>query len=870
MSPETRVLRQLVEALAFERLLTPAPGGWRVGGLHIRAPHRIGGFGRVRLLGDPDVTLADLLLALAAEGHDTAAMTNSLARTAHFLRAAGPVRPNRLLLRGADLESALIEGHPYHPCFKSRLGFTDADNAAFGPEGGASFPLVWLKADPALIRATGTAFGLPVHPWQWRQLSLDPVVAGWIASGRITATTGGEYRATQSLRTVAPAQGDHVKLSLGVGITSSVRDIADWSVLVAPAVSDWLAGVVASDAGIPITVLREHGAVIAPALGGRLAAILREAPPEDAIPLNALSMTEADGTPLIAPWLARHGTERWLAQYLRVVVAPVWRLLTRHGIGIEAHGQNLLIQHEDGWPTRLIARDFHESLEYVPSALSRPAPDLAAIDPRFAAAPDGEYHRMAQVSDIRELVLDCLFVHVLSELADLLHRRGILPESRFWQAVRAALTDPPTEAVVPAERLAARVLRAPGTPCHPAPNPIAKADPVPQFKIDDRLVDPAALTLPDLLAGRDPARTRVALHMTDKAEYLAQVLRLRAAGASCYPIHPETPRDQALDLARRAGCTLFNAEPIGPDSEGPGVLIQMSSGTTGAPKVIARTWAEIETEVNAYIRHFPNDFTPVIAAPVTHSYGLIAGVMVGLGRGRVPVVLDSANPKTILRQLAAVDNPLLYAAPTLLHVLARLAGAGGLPAHVMTSGTVLPQPWFDTIKGAAQGVFQQYGCSEKGCVALTDTPACPEDMGAPLPHVRVLAGTDAPGPVTIDGIPTGDLGTIDARGHLIFAGRAAEVIDVAGINVYPAEIERVAMTAPGITDAVAFALPDPVSNQRPALAFTGTATPEDLDAFLAANLSPRQRPVRLIPMPALPRGPGGKVSRRMLTEGATA
>ena len=77
--------------------------------------------------------------------------------------------------------------------------------------------------------------------------------------------------------------------------------------------------------------------------------------------------------------------------------------------------------------------------------------------------------------------------------------------------------------------------------------------------------------------------------------------------------------------------------------------------------------------------------TPVIAAPVTHSYGLIAGVMVGLGRGRVPVVLDSANPKTILRQLAGIETPLLYAAPTLLHVLARLAGEMGIDMPVVAA-----------------------------------------------------------------------------------------------------------------------------------------------------------------------------------------
>ena len=140
----------------------------------------------------------------------------------------------------------------------------------------------------------------------------------------------------------------------------------------------------------------------------------------------------------------------------------------------------------------------------------------------------------------------------------------------------------------------------------------------------------------------------------------------------------------------------------------------------------------------------------------------------------------------------------------------------------------------------------------------------------PLPHARLQAGRDAPGPVSVHAagatVQTGDLGVIDARGHLIFAGRQAEVIDVAGLNVYPAQIEAAALSLPGITDAVAFAVPDPVAHQRPALAYAGDIAEARLDAHLAALLSPRQRPVRLVRLPALPRGANGKIARRALAE----
>ncbi|WP_415639317.1 IucA/IucC family protein, partial [Paracoccus nototheniae] len=762
--PETRALRQTIEALAFEGILHPVRGGWIIGGLAIRAPHRLQASGRVRLLGNPcddqgrPVTIGALGRGLAAAGHDPQTLLRAMRRSARFLRAAGPVAANRLRLTDLALEAALIEGHPYHPGFKARTGFSDADNAAFGSEGAATIRPLWLHVDPALVTRTGSdpAAGwappgaIPVHPWQWRQMQADPTVRALLAEGRLAPLTneGPAMQATASLRTLAARDGgDHLKLSLGVGVTSSRRDLVPWSVAVAPAISDWLGRVVASDPALAgLAILPEHGAVIVArgALGGRLAAIRRNPPPVGAVPLSALGLREPDGRPLIADWLARHGTRAWVGQLL-AVLRPVWHLMTHHAIALEAHGQNLLITHDDGWPTGLVARDFSESLEYVPRLLARPdlAPDLGAIEPDIDQAPPGTYHRMAGSADLRDLVMDCLITHVLSDLADLLHDTGLMPEPAFWQLARAALptiAPHPTDApLFPAESLAARLLGHDAT--HLVPNPLKGPAMSAIFRLNDVTVDPFAPEVPDLMAGRDPDRTRIALHLPDSAACLSQILRLRAAGASCHPIHPEVPAQQARDLARRAGCNLMltkgGLQDLGQDApHAPGgVLIQTSSGTTGAPKIIARSWAAIQTEIDAYLRAFPQaaGMTPVIAAPVTHSYGLIAGVLVAQARGHVPVVLDGANPRAILRRLAQIPDPLIYAAPPLLHVLARLAGPrkggmGGLHA-AMSSGTVLPQPWFDAIRAAAGHLFQQYGCSEVGCLSIAPDPRTPEDMG---------------------------------------------------------------------------------------------------------------------------------------------
>lgn len=900
MSPEARALRQAVESLAFEGILRPVAGGWIIGRQRILAPYRMQESGRIRLLAAPQtgqgtaLTIGGLGQALSSAGHDPARLLRAMRRSAMFLRQAGAAPPARHLLRGLALEATLIEGHPYHPGFKSRLGFTAADNAAFGPEVGARFRPVWLRIAPDLVERQGSDVAegfapdgaIPVHPWQWRLLSRNPALRAMGAQIEVLGHDGPAMVATASLRTLAPIDGsDHLKLSLAIGVTSSRRNLVPWCVAVAPAISAWLGSVVRDDPQLEgLSILPEHGAaiVLRDRLQGQLAVIRRSPPPADAIPVSALSLIESDGSLLIAPWLRRHGTEAWLRAYLGCL-RPIWHLMGHHGIAIEAHGQNLLVRLVDGWPCGLVARDFSESLEYVPDRLARPdlRPDLAAIDAVFADAPDGLYHRMGQATDLRDLVMDCLVTHVLSDLANALHLSGLMPEARFWAMVREALpalpdlaTDAP---VIPAESLAARLLGR--TEAHPAPNPLGKAMMTEtRFRLNDRLIDPATLDLPDPLIGLDPAHARVALHLGDSGDCLALILRLRDAGSSVHPIHPDTPPATALDLARRSGCNrivtdqgviALAQEP--PETPG-GALIQTSSGTTGAPKIIARRWTEIATEIDAYVHAFPEAaaMTPVIAAPITHSYGLIAGVMVGQRRGHLPLVLTGANPRRILRHLAETPQPLIYAAPPLLQVLARLAGTDGIHA-AMSSGTVLPRPWFDLLGRSCRHLFQQYGCSEAGCVSIAAHPASPEDMGRPLPHLRVTAGRGAAGPVHVEtgcrSVETGDLGMMDGQGNLIFAGRVAEVIDVAGINVHPADLEAAALSLSGVDDAVAFAIADPVSHQRPALAYAGTPLPEALRAHLAQRLSPQQRPVRLFHLPVLPRGTNGKIARRELAQG---
>lgn len=965
--PDERVLRQLIAALIFERVVTPVRSGdyhlWQLGARTYRCRATFGPFGRPRIRpfsieceheGEwVAAVIADVVPALPGPAENRAKLLSELELTVAFARWNRKEIPprDRRSLSFAGIEGTLDEGHPYHPCYKARSGFTNEDNRRYGPEAGTPFQLVWLLvarrhlrqvlptdeemfwteelgvAVYAELHARRTAIGLaseqfgflPLHPWQWEHLRQDRL-AGWLEHGEahFLGPIGDRYVASQSVRSLHNIDSPHrasVKLALGIVNTSSRRILAAHSVCTAPVISDWIASVVATDPlftnRYPLSILREYAGIIADRdgpLAGEVAAIWRESAEtklrhgEAVVPFNALAVFEADGTPFIAPWLAQHGLPAWFSRLIEVAVLPVWHLLVQHGIALEAHAQNMLLVHRDGWPERVILRDFHESMEYAPAFLRNPelAPDFAALDPVYAAAAPDDYYWTNALDMLRELVMDTLFVHNLADLTHLLETTGQAREDALWAQIASSLETYATEhglaarqvklghraRTIRTESLIARKLFAAAPEYHHAiPNPFAprkRATGGTMLQIDDRAYgreefsDRIEAMAEAAGLDREP-RGRLAVCFPETADWLALFFAIRARGASVLPIHPGTPYEAALKLARTAGCDrlYYNSaipEQLGETVGGEGQLLQMSSGTTGAPKCIARSWSEIDAEVRSYVDTFrePEAMTPVVACPTTHSYGLICGILVAMERGQTPLILNTANPKYLLRRLRETERPLLYSSPAILHTLARLTPDGERIHAVMTSGTLLPEAWFGTIRAKVEHFFQQYGCSEAGCIAINPNLAAAGDMGNVLPHLSLETGASAGAPaeivVTRDGrsIATRDLGYRSHNGMLTFVSRMDDMINVSGLNVYPGDVEDAAMTMPTVTDAVAFRCTDRFAGERVGLVFSATETvpPQDIRAWCIVRLSSHQLPTEIVQVDEVPRQANGKISRR--------
>jgi len=116
---------------------------------------------------------------------------------------------------------------------------------------------------------------------------------------------------------------------------------------------------------------------------------------------------------------------------------------------------------------------------------------------------------------------------------------------------------------------------------------------------------------------------------------------------------------------------------------------------------------------------------------------------------------------------------------------------------------------------------------------------------------------------------TGDVGRIDARGFVYIEDRKKDMILVSGFNVYPNEVEAVAVTHPGVLEAAAVAQPDEHSGEVVALFVVRkdpSLTEKDLIDYCRQSLSAYKVPKHVYFRAELPKTNVGKILRKALRE----
>lgn len=354
------------------------------------------------------------------------------------------------------------------------------------------------------------------------------------------------------------------------------------------------------------------------------------------------------------------------------------------------------------------------------------------------------------------------------------------------------------------------------------------------------------------------------------------------------------------------------APAVDPNNE---AILLYTSGTSGQPKGVPLTHANLATCVDACIHHVfrgsGHHFLGLV--PLFHSTGFTGTVLAPIHIGAPVDYMARFSPVAVLQKIRDAKCDLVIAVPSMYGALLSLKNASAADfAHVfaLLSGG---EPASATLRENFEArfgkpLYQGYGLSETcGPIAVNaphaaransvgqlvpgGTSRVVDENGKVLPpgstgEIQLGGPTIMHGylglpdatraALTDDGyFRTGDLGHVDADGFLFITGRAKDMIIVGGEKLAPVELEDMLLKHPAIAEAAVVGRKDE-SRGEVAVAFVVTKEGQSVDlASVKAHLKPYDLPGWKTPrevfvVDSLPRSPTGKVLKRELAEKANA
>lgn len=348
-----------------------------------------------------------------------------------------------------------------------------------------------------------------------------------------------------------------------------------------------------------------------------------------------------------------------------------------------------------------------------------------------------------------------------------------------------------------------------------------------------------------------------------------------------------------------------------------------TSGTTGAPRGVRRARPAVTPEegvarrlARTAERHGwpPGPGVHLVVAPLYHAApGGFA--LTALHRGHTLVMAPRFRPASFLRLVERYRVTSTHMVPTMFHRLLTLPETvraahdlsslnfvvhAGAPCPVHEKSAMLD--WLGPV------VHEYYSSTEGGGTSVTPEQwrARPGTVGRAWPGVgiRILddGGEEVPvgtvGNVHLrngerfeyfrdpqktarawrDGYFTaGDVGSVDAEGHLFLADRRTDMILSGGVNIYPAEIEQELLRHIAVGDAGVVGVPDAEWGHRVHAVVElvdgyvpGDALRQEILHAVGTRLARFKVPRSLEFVAELPRTETGKLRRRLLVDGAGA
>jgi malonyl-CoA/methylmalonyl-CoA synthetase len=378
--------------------------------------------------------------------------------------------------------------------------------------------------------------------------------------------------------------------------------------------------------------------------------------------------------------------------------------------------------------------------------------------------------------------------------------------------------------------------------------------------------------------------------------------------------------DRVAPLGERLGVTTLGAEaafaageggepPRLPPTQEDAALVFYTSGTTGKPKGVVLTHANLEAQVRSLVSAWewrPDDAI-LNVLPLHHVHGVVNVALCALWTG-AECEFAPFDADAVWRRFRAGGLTLFMAVPTIYARLIAAYDAASAPAQaemrtacggfrLMVSGSAaLPvqvlERWREI---SGQVLLERYGMTEIG-MALSNPlhgHRRAGHVGAPLPGVEVRlvdergapvpAGT--PGEIELRGptvfreylgrpdataeafrdgwFRTGDVAVVEEGSYRILGRRSVDIIKSGGYKISTLEIEEVLREHPGVAECAVVGVPDAEYGERVAVAVVphpgATVELTELRTWARERLAGYKVPSRLLAVAGLPRNAMGKV-----------
>ena len=291
--------------------------------------------------------------------------------------------------------------------------------------------------------------------------------------------------------------------------------------------------------------------------------------------------------------------------------------------------------------------------------------------------------------------------------------------------------------------------------------------------------------------------------------------------------------------------------------------ISFTSGSTGQPKAIQKTWREFQASAELSLQRFKlqeQAITLLSTAPMQHMYGLETSLFWVLFSHMTLHNSRPFYPQDIKTELANLTNDkILISTPRHLKSCNQISGDWPKINFILSSTAPMSKELAVQIEDNIQtAVFELFGSTET--LSFASRRATQSEYWQPYAGIRLIQKQDTfilQGGHIAKALVLDDNFIINSDGSFSLQGRAADLIKIAGKRASLNELNHRLTSIEGVDDGVFFAS----NNERLSALVVSQLPKQSIIRHLKQSIDAVFMPRVIYPVPALPRNELGKLSK---------